>query len=270
VPALKFPTVEARRAVTPAGGRPLVIAHRGGARESTENTIEAFQRAAKIGADGIETDLRLTRDGVVVIYHDERFGRVEGLVEAQRTRRIADMTYDEISRSTLVGVGDDSGGRRVPTLGDLLSRVRGVLLNIELKRGPRFDDLVKRTAEALKSFPELDRVILEAPDLETAEELREQLGRGLKLHVNPGYDESVPFSVSLERVLKFRPHSVSVSYKKLSIDVVEAAHKAGVEVWVWTVDAPDIARAMATLGADAIKTDRPSMLLDLFSRAGRR
>jgi glycerophosphoryl diester phosphodiesterase len=145
-----------------------------------------------------------------------------------------------------------------------------VLLNIELKRGPRFDDLVKRTAETLKGFPELDRVILEAPDLETAEELRQTLGRGLKLHINPGYDESVPFSVSLERVLKFRPHSVSVSYKKLSIDVVDAAHKAGVQVWVWTVDSPDVARAMAALGADAIKTDRPSMLLDLFGRPARR
>jgi glycerophosphoryl diester phosphodiesterase len=269
-PGLQHATVEASRAATCAAGWPLVIAHRGGSRESTENTIEAFQRAAKIGADGVETDLRLTRDGVVVIYHDERFGRVEGLVEAQRTRRVADMTYDEISRSTLVAVGDDSGGRRVPTLADLLSRVRGVLLNIELKRGPRFDELVRRTAGALKSFPELDRVVLEAPDLETAEELRGALGRGLKLHINPGYDDSVPFSVSLERVLKFRPHSVSVSYKKLSIDVVEAAHKAGVQVWVWTVDSPDVARAMATLGADAIKTDRPSMLLDLFGRAGRR
>jgi glycerophosphoryl diester phosphodiesterase len=96
------------------------------------------------------------------------------------------------------------------------------------------------------------------------------MGPRLKLHINPGYDKSVPFLESLERVLKFRPHSVSVSFKKASIEVVELAHKAGVEVWVWTVDSPEMAQAMAALGVDAIKTDRPTALLDLFNKERRR
>lgn len=252
------------------GNRPLVIAHRGGAHESTENTIGAFKRAVKIGADGIETDIRLTHDGVVVVYHDEYFGRVEGLAPAERTRLISDMTYTELSRQALVPVGEDAGGRRVPTLDELLSGVKTALLNIELKRGARFGELVEKTIGSLKNFPELDRVVLESPDLETAERLRAALGPRLKLHVNPGYDESVPYMVSLERVLKFKPHSISVSYKKLSHEVVELAHKAGVEVWVWTVDSPEIAEAMRLLGVDAIKTDRPTMLLELFKRRAKR
>jgi glycerophosphoryl diester phosphodiesterase len=250
-----------------AGGRsnrPLIIAHRGGAHESTENTIAAFQRAVKVGADGIETDIRLTRDGVVVVYHDEYFGRVEGLATAERTRLISDMSYSELSRQALVPVGEDTGGRRVPTLDDLLSSVKTALLNIELKRGARFGELVNKTIGVLKNFSELDRVILESPDLETAEKLRAALGPRIKLHINPGYDESVPYMVSLERVLKFKPQSISVSYKKLSREIVELAHKAGVEVWVWTVDSPEIAEAMRLLGVDAIKTDRPTMLLELF------
>lgn len=244
----------------------LVIAHRGGALESTENTIGAFQRAAKIGADGIETDIRLTRDGVVVIYHDDYFGRVEGLAERQRTRLISDLTYAEIAAGPLVPVGDDDGTRHVPTLDDLFANVRGVLLNIELKRCARFDELVNQTVARLKRFNEVDRVILEVPDLETAQKVRAALGPRLKLHINPGYDDSVPYSQSLERVLKFKPHSISVSYKKLSREIVELAHKAGVEVWVWTVNMPDIAQAMSLLGADAIKTDRPSMLLELLRK----
>jgi glycerophosphoryl diester phosphodiesterase len=67
-------------------------------------------------------------------------------------------------------------------------------------------------------------------------------------------------------VLKFRPHSVSVSYKKLSREIVELAHKAGVEVWVWTVDSPEIAEAMRLLGVDAIKTDTPAAMLGLFAK----
>ncbi|HKP85390.1 MAG TPA: glycerophosphodiester phosphodiesterase [Blastocatellia bacterium] len=246
--------------------RPLVIAHRGGATESTENTILAFQRAARIGADGIETDIRLTRDGVVVIYHDEYFGRVEGLAAAQRTRLISDMNYSDLSAQTLIPVGEDTGGRRVPTLNDLLAQVKSVRLNIELKRGARFNELVSKTIAILESFSELDRVVLEAPDLETSEKLRAALGPRIKLHVNPGYDGTVPYQVSLQRVLKFGPHSISVSYKKLSREIVELAHNAGVEVWVWTVDSPEIAQAMRLLGVDAIKTDKPTMLIDLFKK----
>ncbi|HSB11910.1 MAG TPA: glycerophosphodiester phosphodiesterase family protein [Blastocatellia bacterium] len=244
----------------------LVIAHRGGALESTENTIEAFQRAVRIGADGIETDIRLTRDGVVVIYHDDYFGRVEGLAERQRTRLISDLTYSEIAAGTLIPAGDDNGGRHVPTLDHLLASVKSVLLNIELKRCVRFDELVNQTISRLKRFNELDRVVLEVPDLETAQKVRAALGLRLKLHINPGYDDSVPYSQSLERVLRFKPHSISVSYKKMSREIVELAHKAGVEVWVWTVNEPDYAQAMALLGADAIKTDRPTMLMDLLRR----
>lgn len=244
--------------------RVLVIAHRGGALESTENTIGAFERAARIGADGIETDIRLTRDGVVVVYHDDYFGRVEGLAERQRTRLISDLTYSEIAAGTVIPIGDDNGTRHVPTLDQLLASVKGVLLNIELKRCVRFDELVSKTIARLKTFDEIDRVVLEAPDLETAQKVRAALGPRLKLHINPGYDDSASYSQSLERVLKFKPHSISVSYKKMSREIVELAHKAGVEVWVWTVNVPDMAQAMAILGADAIKTDRPAMLADLL------
>ncbi|HWC77801.1 MAG TPA: glycerophosphodiester phosphodiesterase, partial [Blastocatellia bacterium] len=240
---------------------------RGGARESTENTIEAFPRAIRIGAAGIETDLRLTRDGVVVLYHDDKFGRVEGLAPAQRTRLVSDMTYAELSAGALIPVGDDTGRRRVPRLEDLLSDVRSGLLNIELKRGARFDELVDKTIQILKRFRELDRVVLEAPDLKTAEKLRDELGPRLRLHINPASDGSMPFEASLEKVLDFQPHSISVSYRKVSLEVLDRAHKSGVQVWVWTVDTSELAQAMAILGVDAIKTDRPTMLLEMLGRS---
>jgi glycerophosphoryl diester phosphodiesterase len=244
--------------------RPLIIAHRGGALESTENTVAAFQRAFRAGADGIETDIRLTRDGVVVVYHDDYFGRVEGLPQAQRTRLVSDMTYAALTAQTLIPVGEDTGGRRVPTLNDLLAQVRGPLLNIELKRCAKFDDLVKKTVAILKDYNDLDRIVLEAPDLDTAKKLRKGLGSRLKLHINPEYDHTVPFRDSLKQLLKFKPHSVSISYKLLAPDMVESAHRAGVEVWVWTVNDNGVAERMRELGVDAIKTDRPTALIDLL------
>lgn len=253
-------------AQTHSNRKPLIIAHRGGALESTENTIAAFQRAFRIGADGIETDIRLTRDGTVVVYHDETFGRVEGLPKAQRTRLISDMTYGELTAQTLIPVGEDTGGRRVPTLSDLLAQVHGGLLNIELKRSAKFDDLVKKTITILQDDKELDRVVLEAPDLDTAKKLRKALGARLKLHINPEYDTTVPLRDSLKKLLKFKPHSVSISYKLLSRDMVESAHREGVEVWVWTVNDNSVAERMRELGVDAIKTDRPTTLMELFRK----
>jgi len=264
-PSLTLESVASAQA-TLRGNRTQVIAHRGGARESTENTIAAFERAIKIGAEGIETDLRLTRDGVVVLYHDDRFGRVEGLAPAQRTRSISEMTYEELSAQTLIPVGEDTGGRRVPTLRELLSTVKTGWLNIELKRGPRFDDLVDKTVSTLRGFAELERVVLEPPDLKTAERLRDKLGPRLKLHINPAFEGSPQFDKTLKRVLKFRPHSISVAYERLSRQIVDAAHRAGVEVWVYTVNAPDVAQSIRLMGADAIKTDTPLMLIEFLKK----
>lgn len=248
---------------TAAQSKPAIIAHRGGAKESTENTIEAFQRAIKIGAVGIETDIRLTKDGEVVIYHDDNVGRVEGM---QKGTLVADVTYAELNAKTLKPVGDDKGGRHTPTFKAVLDQVSSGLLNVELKRCPRFDELVEKTIALLKKHPAFDRVVLEAPDLATAQKLRAGLGDKLKLHLNPGYDSSVPYDVAVKKVIEFKPHSLSISYKKLSWEITDLAHKAGIEVWVWTVDDPGIAQAAALLGADAIKTDVPTTLLTLFKK----
>jgi glycerophosphoryl diester phosphodiesterase len=246
--------------------RPLIIAHRGGATEFTENTIPAFQRAIRIGADGIETDLRITRDGVVVIYHDDEYGRVEGVGRRKPAQPISEMSYAELTARTLAPVGEDRGGSRVPTLDALLHEVKSGLLNIELKGGPHLDRLTEQTISSLKGYSGLDRVVLESPDLATARKFRLALGPQLKLHLNPGYDRSASYEESLKRVLAFRPHSISVSYRRANFEIIDQAHQAGVEVWVWTVDSPEIAQALALLGADAIKTDRPTLLLDLFRR----
>ncbi len=245
---------------------PLIIAHRGGAKEFAENTIAAFQRAVRLGADGNEMDLRLTRDGVVVVYHDEIFGRVEGLPKMQQNTAIAVMTYDEMRRSSIVGPRDDNGRYYAPTLQEVLAQVKIGLLNIELKRCPKFDELVDKTIAILKGFAELDRVVLEPPDLKTAKKLRDELGTRLKLHLNPRSDKTIPFDEALEKVLKFKPHSLSIHYTEISLKLVDRAHLAGVEVWAWTLDNPAMAQALAVMHIDAIKTDTPTALLNALKK----
>lgn len=246
--------------------KPAVVAHRGGAKEFTENTVAAFQRAAKLGAIAIETDIRLTKDGVVVIYHDDNVGRVEGMPFGTKGPLVADVTYAEMTAKSLKAVGEDAGGRKIPTFQEVLDNVPTVLLNVELKRCPRFDELVDKTIAILKNHPAMERVVLEPPDIPTAQKFRTAFGPKLKLHINPGYDSSLPYEESVKKVIAFKPHSLSISYKKLSWEIVDLAHKGGVEVWVWTVDDPGIAQIAALLGADAVKTDKPTMLLELFKK----
>jgi glycerophosphoryl diester phosphodiesterase len=176
------------------------------------------------------------------------------------------MTYAELQASPIEPKGGDTGKPFAPTLQDVLAKVKTGLLNIELKRCPKFDELVEKTIAVLKTSPELDRVVLEPPDVKTAEKLREGLGSRLKLHINPANDSSMPFQESLEKILKFKPHSLSINYKKISLELIEKAHAAGVEVWAWTLDSPEIAQALGILHVDAIKTDTPTVLLNLFTK----
>ena len=110
------------------GGRvsPLVIAHRGASGELPENTLPAYELAVKQGSDMIEIDLHTTRDGAIVITHDENLEGLGGRGE------VADATLEEIRRL------DAGGGAAVPTLGEVLDAFGArIPFNLELKRSSR-------------------------------------------------------------------------------------------------------------------------------------
>src|SRR6476659_3415866 len=100
-----------------AASRPLVFAHRGGAALAPENTMRAFDNGVALGADGLELDVHLSRDGVVVVHHDRVLDRTTAL-----RGPVADRRADE-----LVSAG-------VPTLEDVLARHRDVRVIVEIKR----------------------------------------------------------------------------------------------------------------------------------------
>lgn len=121
---------------------PLVYAHRGASAEVTENTLEAFERAVQLGADVMETDVHLTRDGRLVLAHDEGFGRLGG---SAGDERIAEASWAEIRGWTL------EGGLRPATLDDALSAFPAVPFAVDVKeiartRSPRSSAPSARTA----------------------------------------------------------------------------------------------------------------------------
>jgi glycerophosphoryl diester phosphodiesterase len=228
-----------------ASSRPLVFAHRGGGKIGPENTIAAFDRGLGAGADGLELDVHLSRDGVVVVHHDKLLDRT-----TRATGPIAERTADELARVD------------VPTLRDVLARYPGIRIIIELKEGSHAlsSAVVSEVQRAgagdhvcLGSFSvaALRAARAAAPGIATSAgrfEVRMALYRSW-LHLSPG---RVPYRA-------FQVPETSGRTRVVSPRFVKLAHQAGLAVQVWTVDEPEDIRRLLGWGVDGIISDRPDI-----------
>jgi glycerophosphoryl diester phosphodiesterase len=254
-----------------AASRPLVFAHRGGSGLAPENTIAAFETAVGLGADGLELDVRLSRDGVVVVHHDaslDRTTNAQGGVDALDADELerVDAGYHFRRGEAHAAYPCRGQGIGVPTLAAVLARFRDARVIVELKLNDAALaaaalDVVRR-ADAVDRvcFGAFGRRVLSAaraaePALATSaarEEVRWALYRSWCgwPHRRPAYAGfQVPEWSGLTRVVSRR--------------FVDAAHRAGLGVQVWTVDDEDVARRLLGLGVDALITDRPDVIVPL-------
>jgi glycerophosphoryl diester phosphodiesterase len=137
-----------------AGRRPLVLGHRGARHAAPENTLAAFELALAEGAEGVELDVRLDRDGEVVVIHDCTLRRVSG---GRETRPVWELGRADLDRIDL------GGGERVPRLTAVLdwARARRARVNVEVKHdGPRTWELVRRVAALCRGMPHAERRLL--------------------------------------------------------------------------------------------------------------
>lgn len=227
----------------------LVIAHRGDTKAGVENTLPAVESALRSDIDGIELDLRLTRDGEVVVFHDEDLRRL-----AASPVRIEQSDLARLKEFRL-------GNSDIPTLEELLDLVRDrKLLNLEIKT-VRWTDrrLEKRLAHLLRAFRLNDSVLVSSfhpLPLWRLKKIAPQLARGYlfqdKLFLH-------------NRVMPLiKPFSVNAPFSRLSPPLLDAVHKAERRFFVWTVnDENDMKRCIES-GVDGIITDEPQKLLNLL------
>lgn len=240
----------------PAGKRPFVFGHRGARHAAPENTLRAFEKAVSEGADGVELDVRLDGSGSVIVLHDVTLERVTG----KRDRRRAEaLTTSELSH---IDVGE---GERVPTLAAVLSFARplDLRINIELKHDVSSRPaLIQRVAELVREFPDApERLILSCFHPFVVHGLVQALP-----HVPVAW-----LVHAKQRVLRFAPGwkrlgAVGVHPEHLLVTPARLArlHHAGAIVNVWTVNDLERARFLAELGVDAIISDTPGAVLELF------
>lgn len=222
-----------------------VIAHRGASRAEVENTLAAFERAASMGADAIELDVRRTADGHLVVHHDATLPDGRVIVHT----RAADLPP------------------HVPSLDDALDAGAGVAVNVEIKNDPRepdhdpTDGVAADVAEVLIARPPLLRWIVSSFRWETIERFQAAA---------PGVRTAF-LCITVDRELLARVAAASITAihpweQAVTADVVRAAHSLGLAVNVWTVDDPQRIAEMVAWGVDGVCTNVPDLALAVRSR----
>ena len=234
--------------------KPLVIAHRGYTQNQTENTLEAVEAAMRLGADGVEVDLRLSADGELVVFHDDTLQRPADCRES-----VEAMTLSDLKQVLL------RGKNHLPTLKELLDLVRDkILLNLEIKTVRYFSQAVeRRLLETLKSFGLGPSILISSfhpLPLIRLRRLAPQLKRGYL--VDTSYFKTRPRKIFSRWIA---PFSLNPSRKMMSSELVQKTHAAGQQIFVWTVNGEDVKKALS-LELDGIFTDEPDKLLDALGR----
>jgi glycerophosphoryl diester phosphodiesterase len=252
---------------------PVAIAHRGGAGEAPENTLEAFGRAIALGYCYLETDAHVSRDGVVLAFHDPRLDD-----KTDRTGAIAALTIAEVEAADAGYVFSADGGRsfpfrgrgvRVPRLEELLLRWPEARVNID----PKADACVEPLVAMIDRLGAWDRVGIGSFS-------DRRLGRVRALSRGRACTSMGPRAVAGARAAALcglMPRAgadcvqVPVRWGRIPIvtaGFVRAAHRAGLLVHVWTVNTESSMHDLLDLGVDGIMTDRPRLLRDVFAARG--
>lgn len=230
-----------------ASPRPLVFAHRGGSALAPENTIAAFDNGLALGADGLELDVHLSRDGVVVVHHDRLLDRTTAL-----RGPIAERTADELRHA------------EVPALAEVIARYRDARIIIEMK--VNHPALAAATVDVVRRAGAADRVCLGSFGLRVL-----RAARAIEPAIaTSGAREEVRWAlyrswcrwpVSRVAYSGYQIPELAGRTRVVSPRFVEYAHDAGLGVQVWTVDTAADARRLIGWGVDALITDRPDVIV---------
>ena len=135
-----------------------VLAHRGYSGKAPENTMAAFELALAAGADGLELDVHITKDGEVVVIHDHTLERT-----TNGRGRVEELTYSELAQFDAGSwFGEEFRGQRLPKLSEVCELIRGTdkIFNVELKTGVGFQTLTEKVAELIVAYDLVHKTII--------------------------------------------------------------------------------------------------------------
>lgn len=251
--------------------RPLVVAHQGGDGIFPGNTLYAFQKAAEMGVDIIETDLRQTKDGVLVISHDESVQRI-----SNGSGRVPDLTLAELKKLDAGYNWSSDGGKTFPfrgkgityaSLEEVFQALPDMHFNIDMKQtNPPIEAAF---CKLIRQYKMEQKVLAASFNHDNNVKFRQACPE-----VTSSGDQTETTQFVLLNFLglgrlyspEFAAFQVPLSQSGIPVVTqafVDAAHERNVRVDVWTIDDPAEMRRLIQMGVDSIITDRPDLLMEI-------
>ncbi|MDP3181541.1 MAG: glycerophosphodiester phosphodiesterase family protein [Desulfobaccales bacterium] len=224
-----------------------IMGHRGAPAYEPENTLRSIRRALKMGVAAVEVDVQLTRDGLLVVIHDDTLDRTTNGHGA-----VKDFTFAELRAL------DAGKGEPIPSLKEVVDLIKGrAHLVVELKQ--------PEAAPALLQFFQ-DHLIFDAaqvisfwhPVLKTLKEQEPRLRTGVLMVGCPADPAGL--------ALAARAETLVLNYRYVNRELVDAAHRQGIRVIVWNIDDPEILKPYLAMNLDAIGTNRPQEIINYLNR----
>lgn len=237
---------------------PIAFAHRGGGLEAAENTVASFQHSVSLGYRYIETDVHATKDGVLLIFHDDTLDRLTG-----RPGRPLDFTWAELADARI------HGAEPIPLLEEVMERFPAVRFNID----PKTDAAADALAAFLERTRAFDRICVGSFSDARLARLRRRLGP--RLCTSPGprgvarvwlRGHGLPLPGPDANCLQVPPRQFGMAL--VFPGFIRAARALGLQVHVWTIDDEAEMDRLLDMGVDGIMTDRPTLLKSVLIRRG--
>ncbi len=254
-----------------AGEHPIAFAHRGGRLRWPENTLLAFRKSADLGFRCFETDLRLSADGVLMVFHDDTIDRT-----TDGSGPISDYTAAELQAfDAAFRFGSDRGwpyrgqGVTIPTLEELLEELPDASFTLELKQAGLADPLVR----FIEHHDLWARVMVGGYADDWIKEVR-RLSSGRVPTSSPQHETLLFWLFSRIGIgfpIKADALQVPITHNNLTVvdrRFVRAAHQVGKHVHVWTVNEPSEMHRLLDLGVDGLMSDTPDVLLEVLAERG--
>lgn len=265
---LLVPTPGARAGAV--AGRPTVVAHRGASAYAPENTLPAIDKAARLGFTWVENDVQRTKDGELVVIHDDSLRRTTNAEQVFPDRapwKVKDFTAAEIARLDAGSwFGPAYVGTRVPTLKEYMRRVEHnhEKLLLEIKNPELYPGIERETLKTLSNEGWLDQRHLSRLIVQSFSADALQTVHGLKPAVTTGY-LGTPSVADLRRYARFadliNPSCKTISSAYVAtVHTVEGPHGKRLRLFAWTVDDAETARAAAGYGVDGVITNKPDVV----------
>lgn len=232
-----------------------IIGHRGGAAGYPENTLAAFKKAVELGADGVEFDVQLTKDGEVVVIHDELIDRTmtgSGLVKDHTLKELRQMSAGEF-------FSPDFKAEKIPTLTEVLEIVQDLeVINIELKNYLPYPELEEKVLKLVDQFEIRDQVIISSfnhHSLQKVKKLQPTIKTGALLMAKMIEPADYAFKRGFDAL---HLHFLTADQK-----TIDKSHFMGMQVNVYTVNFAESVLELLEKEVDMIMTDDLKMALKI-------